>query len=97
MDNLERTLLSWKAARLLEKNGIDSIGYRNCYAFREYMQAGFAHYYLQECWDPSKSRNNADVTFFKQLLEIDAQLGVTQTEQLFKCVIETLRIDLIEV
>ena len=96
MDNLERTLLSWKAVRLLNKNGIRT-AYANCYAFREYFHAGFAPYYLTHCWDPSESRNNADVTFFKQLLEIDEQLGVTQTEQLFACVRETLRIDLIEV
>ena len=97
MDNLERTLLSWKAVRLLNKNGIRYRAYANCYAFRENFHRGFAAFYLQECWDPSKSRNTANVTFYKQLLEIDAQLGVTQTEELFECVFDTLRIDLIEV
>ena len=98
MNNLERTLLSWKAARLLNKSGIrDYIAYADCYAFREYFQAGFAPYYLKHCWDSSKSINNADLTLYKQVLEIDALLGVTQTEQLYECVFQTLRIDLIEV
>ena len=59
--------------------------------------AGYAHYYLKNCWDKSKLKNKADNTIYKQLLEIDAKLGTTQSEQLFQCVFNSLRIDLIKV
>ena len=58
---------------------------------------GYASYYLKECWDESELENKADVTIYKQLLEIDAKLGTTQSEQLFECVFHSLRIDLIKV
>ena len=58
---------------------------------------GYAEYYLQESWDETELTNKADVTIYKQLLEIDAKLGTTQTEQLFECVSNTLRMDLIKV
>ena len=58
---------------------------------------GYAHYYLQNCWDESELKNKADVTIYKQLLEIDSKLGTTQSEQLFKCVFHSLRMDLFKV
>ena len=58
---------------------------------------GYAHYYLQECWNESELKNKADVTIYKQLLEIDLKLGTTQSEQLFECVFDSLRMDLIKV
>ena len=64
---------------------------------REYDYVGYAEYYLNECWDESELKNKADVTIYKQLLEIDAKLGTTQSEQLFECVFHSLRIDLIKV
>ena len=58
---------------------------------------GYANYYLEECRDKSELKNKADVTIYKQLLEIDSKLGTTQTEQLFECVFYSLRMDLIKV
>ena len=55
-------------------------------ALRKVGYVGYAHSYLQECWNKSELKNKADVTIYKQLLEIDAKLGTTQSEQLFKCV-----------
>ena len=62
---------------------------------REVDFVGYAHYYLKECWDESELKNKADVSIYKQLLEIDTKLGTTQSEQLFECVFNTLRMDLI--
>ena len=64
---------------------------------RELGYVGYAHYYLQECWNESELKNKADVTIYKQLLEIDAKFGTTQMEQLWSCVRRSLRIDLIKV
>ena len=58
---------------------------------------GYASYYLKARWDESKLKNKADVTIYKQLLQIDAKLGTTQSEQLFECVRFSPRKDLIEV
>ena len=58
---------------------------------------GYANYYLLKCWDKSELKNKADVAVYKQLLEIDAKLGTTQSEQLFCCVFLSLRMDLIKV
>ena len=64
---------------------------------RELGYVGYADFYLQKCSNKSELRNKADVKIYKQLLEIDAKLGTTQSEQLFECVFHSLRIDLIKV
>ena len=97
MNDLESTLLSWKACRLINKNGMTYKAYGDYETIREYGYTGFAEYYLTKCWESSILMNKADVTLYKQLLEIDAKLGLTQTEQLFICVFRTLRMDLLEV
>ena len=58
---------------------------------------GYLHYYLEECYDESELVNKADITIYKQLLEIDAKLGTTQSEQLRWCLVYSPRKDLIEV
>ena len=64
---------------------------------RELGYVGYANYYLKACWDESELINKADVSIYKQLLEIDSKLGTTPTEQLFEYVFHSLRIDLIKV
>ena len=64
---------------------------------RQYGYVGFANYYLNESYDESELKNKADISIYKQLLEIDSQLGTTQTEQLFRCVFHSVRMDLIKV
>ena len=68
-----------------------------CAKLRELDYVGYAQYYLGRCWDESELKNKADVSIYKQLLEIDSKLGTTQSEQLFQCVFYTVRIDLIKV
>ena len=64
---------------------------------RKFNYVGYAQYYLQQCWNKSELKNEADVTIYKQLLEIDAKLGTTQSEQLFKCIRYSPRKNFIEV
>ena len=64
---------------------------------REYGYVGYANYYLEECWNESELKNQADVTVYKQLLEIDSILGTTQSEQLIECIHYSAQKDLIEV
>ena len=67
------------------------------YKVRELGYVGYANYYLRVCWNESEFENKADVTIYKQLLEIDSKLGTTQAEQLFECLRLSPREDLLEV
>ena len=64
---------------------------------REFGYIGYAEYYLSECWNESELKNKADLTVYKQLIEIDAKLGTTQSEQLRFCLRYSPRNDFIEV
>ena len=92
----ERKELNLEAERLFENCEIELV-YDDYDEIREYGYVGYAHYYLEHCWNKSELKNKADVTIYAQLLEIDSKLGTTQTQQLFWCVFYSLRIDLIKV
>ena len=92
----ERKELYSKARILIRSRGIKMYDYEFD-ELREDNFVGYAHYYLQECWDESELKNKADLTIYKQLLEIDAKLGTTQSEQLRRCLAYSPRKDLIEV
>ena len=64
---------------------------------RELGAVGYADFYLAKCWNESEFKNKADFIIYKQLLEIDAKLGTTQSEQLRWCLCYWPRKDLIEV
>ena len=99
MSDEERKELNLKAGRLVKNQGISiAVTENNFDALREkHGFVGYANYYLQECWNESDLKNKADSTIYKQLLEIDSNLGTTQSEQLFKYVKHSLRMDLIKV
>ena len=99
MSAKERKELNLQAGRLVKSRGIVKDGeYEDCdEELRELGFAGYAHYYLQECWDESELKNKADVSIYKQLLQIDSKLGTTQSEQLRCCILYSPRKDLIEV
>ena len=95
----ERKDLNLQAGKLIQSVGIKMPLKDGFYdkLRKKYGYVGYANVYLQKCWDQSELRNKADSTIYKQLLEIDAKLGTTQTERLFECVSNSLRIDLIKV
>ena len=65
--------------------------YENIRAF------GFATIYLNRCYEESKTDEEKDVNVYTKLLELDARLGTTASEQLFWCVGCTQRFDFIKV
>ena len=98
MSDGQRKELNLKACRLIKNQGIFINVTENKFdLLREKIFVGFADYYLGNCYDESEVRNKADIRIYKQLLEIDSKLGTTQTEQLFECVLLSVRIDLIKV
>ena len=93
-----------KESNLKAEKIIDSLGIRIRVTGNEFDvlrekhgYVGYANYYLRECWNEAEFENEADVTIYKKLLEIDSKLGTTQSEQLFECVFHSLRMDLIKV
>ena len=103
MSDAVRKKLNLKACRLIKSQGIricfcdDSGCYGKFDNLRRMGFPGLAGYYVQGSYDESELENKADITIYKQLLEIDSQLGTTQTEQLFWCVFHSVRMDLIKV
>ena len=99
MSDAERKRLNLKAGRLIQSLGISIATTENNFdVLRENNGfVGYANYYLRRCYDESELVNKADVTICKQLLEIDSKLGTTQTEQIFQCVFQSVRMDLIKV
>ena len=99
MSNHERKELNLKAGTLIKSRGISiAVTETKFDVLREKLGCvGYANYYLHKCWNESELKNKADLTIYKQLLEIDAKLGTTPSEQLLECVFYSLRIDLIKV
>ena len=60
-------------------------------------QMGYAHFYLEECWNASKRFNEANVTTYCKLVDIDSELGMDASQQLFCCLWSTTRSDIIKV
>ena len=98
LSDAERKRLNLEAVRLIQSVGKSiTVGENGFDQLRELDYVGYAHYYLEKCYDESELVNKADVTICKQLLEIDSKLGTTQTEQIFQCVFQSVRMDLIKV
>ena len=95
----EKKELNLEAGKLIKSLGISiAVTENNFDVLREkHGYVGYANYYLRQCWNESELKNKADVAIYKQLLEIDSKLGTSQSEQLFKCVFSSLRMDLIKV
>ena len=58
---------------------------------------GYANVYLWRCDHDSKSNDEIDIDIYKMLVEVDSKLGVTTSEQLYRCLFHTSRLDIIEV
>ena len=98
MSDAERKKLNLEAGRLIQSLGISIDVTENEFdVLRELGYVGYANYYLRHCYDESELINKADTTIYRQLLDIDSQLGTTQAEQLFECVKHSVRMDLIKV
>ena len=99
MSDDERKELNLKVGRLIHlSHGIQISVTENRYdVLREKGFVGYSEYYLKRFYNESKLRNQATTKIYKKLLEIDSQLGTTQTETLFGCVFYSVRMDLIKV
>ena len=101
MSEDERKKLNLKAGRLiqgcLEIHGDITLTENTFDELRGRGFVGFANYYLRKCYDFSELKNKAVIENYIELLKIDAKLGTTETEQLYKLVYNSVRMDLIKV
>ena len=105
LSEAERKELNLKAGRLIDSLGFPMVHPWAIYITendydelrQKYNWVGYAHYYLGQCHDDSELMNEAETEIYRKLLEIDSKLGTTQTEQLFRCVFYSVRMDLIKV
>ena len=82
---------------LLKKSGIDGYYGWDYDELRKREYVGFAHIYLQQSWDKSALVNRADDKVYEEMVKIDNQVGTTMAEQLYQCVFNSLRLDLVKV
>ena len=65
--------------------------------FKEGGVVGFAHGYLHQCCQKSKSEDEIDIQVYNKLVKLDSKIGTTASEQLYWCLQCTTRSDIIEV
>ena len=58
---------------------------------------GFAHIYLLQYDRESKPNDEIDIQVYTKLVDLDAKLGTTASEQLQRCLNYTTRSDIIKV
>ena len=66
-------------------------------SLRENNWVGFAHVYLYCCNKQSESNEIIDPKAYKKLVALDTKLGTTVSDQLYRCLWNTTRSDIIKV
>ena len=99
MTEEEEKTLYQRARRILREAGLvfEESKYYNYNTLRSNDFLGYAELYLWHCNKESKSNDEIDIVVYKTLVELDARLGSTASEQLFKCVLYTSRFDIMKV
>ena len=82
------------AKRIFKKEGCDYDHYDD---LKKLEYIGYAHDYLQQKWNDSSLKNEAKLSVYKSLFEIDSQLGTKAELQLFKCCQWAVNLDIIMV
>ena len=104
VSNQEKKQLNHLGGKILREAGLDfeewkdydwiTKGVRHRFGIDD---EGYADYYLVRCWNESKKVNEADTSIYRQLVEIDLQLGTDDLKQLSCCLSWTTRWDIIKV
>ena len=98
LSDAQRKELNLKACILIHNIFQDTpVSVKGYEELRQSDYVGYAHFYFVKCYDQSEQETKADIKIYKQLLEIDSQLGTTQTEHLYEVVLYSTRMDIIEV
>ena len=93
----EKKRLNYRGGKLLRDAGSDFDESKDYDWIKRTGDNGYADYYLVRCWNESKRVNEADVSVYRQLVEIDTALGTAVSMQLWCCLSGTSRSDIIKV
>ena len=97
-DENEKKSLNDKGGKLLRDAGLDFDEEKDyVWVTKDLEYYGYANYYLSKCENESTMVNEADASIYRQLVEIDTALGTTAGTQLFGCLYQTTRWDIIKV
>ena len=59
--------------------------------------SGFAALYLERCDEETKEADEIDIELYARLVELDAKVETSSSEQLFECLLFTSRWEIIKV
>ena len=94
---LEKKTFNELSLSILRENGIIWEKHKDYDWIRKRRGVGYAVQYLRECWNETEMVNHADVSIYRQLIDIDSKLGTTSSEQLTNSLAYTTRSDIIKV
>ena len=98
MSEEDEIQLNKRAGRILREAGVVFEDWKDYdWITKETDDEGYADYYLVKCWNETKMINEADVSVYRQLVDIDSKLGTGASTQLDCCLSWTTRRDIIEV
>ena len=97
MSEEEKMRLNKLGGNILREAGLDFEDGRNYDSLRKQRFVGYANLYLFKCWNDSKKKNEAEESIYRQLIDIDSKLGTEASEQLYWCITNTTRWDIIKV
>ena len=84
--------------RILREAGLHFEEWKDYYWILEVtITRGYAEYYLRKCKNDSTMINEADSTVYQKLVDIDSTLGTELYDQLYECLYQTTRWDIIKV
>ena len=67
-------------------------------SLRQTKLGGFANQYLEQCNNEFETDDEVNIQVFSKLVELDSRRGKTSAaEQLFHCIHQSLRLDIVEV
>ena len=96
MSSEEKRRLKELGVTILRETGLEYDYWKDYDAFRRDNYAGYAEYYLRECYGPDRMKE-ADVSVYRRLVDIDTVLGTDASQQLNYCIYWTTRRDIITV
>ena len=98
MNEEEKKRLNESGGKILREAGLDFEMWKDYdWIKKEAGYFGYAEYYLRQCQIDPKVTNEADATVYQNLINIDTALGTDASLQLFGCLYETDRWDIIKV
>ena len=99
----EKKSLNERGRQILRNSGLDFEEWKDYdwiiekYKYDGKFFVGYASYYLDKCWNKTEMINEAEVSVYCELVKIDTALGTTLPMQLWGCLCDTTRWDIIKV